>query len=117
MDRVMVRAKNAAHAQVGDRVEFKLSSRTRLKGLFVMYMFPVIGLLIGAFSADGLSQMLGLNRNVGLFIFTALGLTVAVFIARGVGRRMERKEELTPIVFRILQRAKPSQAQKSAQRL
>jgi positive regulator of sigma E activity len=79
-----------------------------------MYMFPVIGLLIGAFSADSLSQMIGLNRNVGLFIFTVLGLTVAVFIARGVSRRMERNEELTPVVFRILQRAKPPHAQRSA---
>jgi sigma-E factor negative regulatory protein RseC len=109
MDQARVKAKNAAEARVGDRVQFRLSSKTRLKGLFVMYIFPVLGLLVGAFSADTLSELLGLNRNLGLVVFTILGLALAVLLARLVGSRMESSQQLVPVVFRILQRAKPSQ--------
>ena len=107
MDRARVKAKNAAGARVGDRVEFKLSSKTRLKGLFVMYMFPVLGLLVGAFSADSLSELMGLNRNLGLFMFTILGFVLAILLARLISRRMETRQELTPVVSRILQKARP----------
>ena len=106
MDKMSVKARNAAQARVGDRVELRLSSKTRLKGLFVMYMFPVIGLLVGAFSADGLSNLIGLNRNFGLLVFTLLGLVLALLMARWVSRRMERRQELTPVVFRILRSTK-----------
>jgi len=106
MDLVRVKARNAAHARVGDRVELKLSARTRLKGLFVMYMFPVIGLLVGAFSADSLSGLIGLNRDFGLFAFTFLGLALALLLARWVSHRMEMRQELTPVISRIVQSAR-----------
>ncbi len=107
MDKVMVTARNAAQAQVGDQVEFKLSTKTQLKGLFVLYMFPVLGLLIGAFSADGLSGLIGLNEDVGLFVFILLGVAIAFLSARLVSRRMETRQELTPVVSRIVRKAKP----------
>lgn len=105
MDRMMVKAKNVARARKGDEVEFYLSTKTKLKGLIILYMFPVIGLLVGAFSGSSLSGPLGLNKNVGLILFTLTGLILAFLLARFLAGRMEARQELTPTISRVVRRA------------
>jgi len=36
MDRMVVKAKNVARARKGDKVELHLSTKTKLKGLFIL---------------------------------------------------------------------------------
>ena len=105
MDRMIVKAKNAARARKGDEVELYLSTKAKLKGLFILYMFPVLGLLVGASSANSLSGLLGLNNNIGMALFTISGLVLAILFARLLAGRMEAKRELTPIVSRVVHRA------------
>jgi len=105
MDRMIVKAKNAAQARKGDQVELYVSTRTKLKGLFLLYMFPVIGLLVGALSSHSLSGLFGMNENVGMALFTSAGFAAALLLARFVAGRMETREELTPMVSRVLRRA------------
>lgn len=105
LDRMIVKARNAARARIGDEVELYVSTKTKLKGQFVLYIFPVLGLLIGAFSANSLSRLLGLNQNVGMAIFTLGGLILAFLLARFISKRMETRQELTPMVSRVLRRA------------
>ena len=103
-DRMVVRAENVAHAQSGDEVEIYLNTRTKLKGLFMVYIFPVLGLLAGAVIGNNLSQHLGLNKDVGTVLLSFSGLALAFLLARILGTRMEANKELTPIVSRILRR-------------
>ncbi len=104
-DRMVIKAKNLAHARKGDEVELYLSTKTKLKGLFILYMFPVLGLLVGAFSGNSLSEVLGLNQNSGMVMFTLSGLILSVLLARFLAGRMEANQELTPLVSRVLRRA------------
>jgi sigma-E factor negative regulatory protein RseC len=104
-DRMVIKAKNLAHARKGDEVELYLSTKTKLMGLFILYMFPVLGLLVGAFSANSLSETLGLNQNSGMVMFTLFGLIVAFLLARFLAGRMEASQKLTPLVSRVLRRA------------
>jgi positive regulator of sigma E activity len=101
-DRVVVKARNAVHAQQGDEVELCLNAKTRFKGLFVLYLFPVLGLVTGAFSAKSLSGFFGLSANLGLAVFTLSGFVLAMLGMRLVSRRMEAKGELTPSVSRVV---------------
>jgi sigma-E factor negative regulatory protein RseC len=102
---MVVRAENVARAQSGDEVEIYLNTRTKLKGLFMVYIFPVLGLLAGAVIGNSLSPQLGLNRDVGTVLLSFSGLALAFLLARILGTRMEANQELTPIVSRILRRA------------
>jgi positive regulator of sigma E activity len=86
-------------------VELFLSTKTKLKGLFVLYIFPVIGVLVGAFSSKSLSGLFGLSQNAGTFLFTVAGFIAAVLLARFVGNRMEAREELVPVIVRVVGRA------------
>ena len=104
-DRMLVKAKNLAAAQKGDEVELYLNSRTQLKCVFMVYMVPVIGLLIGAFLGSGLSTLVRLGPNIGIFLLSAVGLVVGFMLTRLYSNRMETKNALTLRVTRIVRRS------------
>ena len=104
-NRMVVKARNLARAREGDEVELYLSTKTKLKGLFIMYMFPVIGLLVGAFSANSLAELTGLNKTVAMALFTSGGLVLAFLLARFLGDRMETSQKLMPSISRVVRRA------------
>jgi len=107
-DRVVVKARNAAHAQIGDEVEIFLSTKSHLKTVFMVYMVPVLGLLVGAISAKNLSIFLGLDENLGLVLFPILGLVLAFLLVRLFEARMKARRELIPIVSRVIRRSIPA---------
>jgi positive regulator of sigma E activity len=106
MDRMRVKARNVARARVADEVELYLSSKTKLKGSFVLYMFPVFGMVIGAFSAKSLSGLLGLSLDIGMVVFTLSGLGLALVLARLASNRMATKGELMPVISRVVGRTR-----------
>jgi sigma-E factor negative regulatory protein RseC len=105
-DQMVVKAQNTAHAKKGDEVELYLSTKTKLTGTAIMYLIPVLGIFVGAFSANPLSEALGLNPSLGMALFTITGLVSAVFLMRYLASRMESKKALTPLVKRVIMRAR-----------
>ena len=104
-DRMRVKARNTAGAKQGDEVELYLSTKTQLKCVFLAYMVPVFGLMIGAFSAKSLSAFMGLNPKVGMALFSLAGVVLAYILVRQYSKRMEIKDALTPLVKRVVKRA------------
>jgi len=101
-DLMLVKAKNAADAKKGDEVELFISTATKLKCVFMVYMVPVFGLMIGAFSASSLSGLLGLNPKIGTVLFSLAGVVLAYILVRRYSNRMEIKDALTPLVKRVI---------------
>ncbi|MGD8992414.1 MAG: SoxR reducing system RseC family protein [Desulfobacterales bacterium] len=101
-DQMVVKAQNSARAKKGDEVELYLSTGTKLKGTAIVYLLPVLGIFVGAFSANPLSKMLGLNPSLGMAFFTLTGLVAAVFLMRYLANRMGAKQALNPIVKRVV---------------
>ena len=104
-DKMVVKAKNVLGAKMGDEVEIYLSSKKRLKGLFIIYILPVLGLLSGAFLGHGIAPLLGLSEEVGTLFFTLSGLLLAFFIIPLFSNRMEASGQMIPLVSRITRRA------------
>ena len=104
-DRMLVKAKNPVAARKGDEVELFLDTKTQLKCVFMVYMVPVIGLLIGAFSGNSLSTFAGLSPNMVILLFSAIGLGAGFMITRFFSNRMETKNALTLRVTRVVKRA------------
>ena len=104
-DRMLVKARNLTDARKGDEVELFLNTKTQLKCVFMVYMVPVIGLLVGAFSGNSLSTLVGLRPNAGIFLFSALGLGAGFLITRLYSNRMETKNAMTLRVTRVVKRA------------
>ena len=101
-DQMVVKAQNAARAKRGDEVELYLSTKTKLKCTAIVYLLPVLGLFVGAFSATPLSEALGFNRSLGMVVFTLAGLISAVFLMRYLSNRMDGTQALTPLVKRVI---------------
>ena len=101
-DQMIVKAKNTAEAKKGDEVELYLSSKTKLKGTAIVYLIPVLGIFVGAFSASPLSTAIGLNPSVGMALFTISGLVASVWLMRYLANRMGSTDALTPVVKRVV---------------
>ena len=104
-DIMIVKAENPIKARQGDLVEVYLSTATKMKCLFIIYILPVLGLLTGAFSSVSLSSMIGLNPDIGMVLFAFLGLGIALAAVRIYNNRVARRSSLTPAVKRIIRRA------------
>lgn len=105
-DQMLVKARNTADAKKGDEVELYLSTKTKLKGTAIVYLLPVFGIFAGAFSANPLSEALGLNPSLGMALFTLTGLVLAVLLMRYLANRMDSNQALTPLVKRVIMRAR-----------
>jgi sigma-E factor negative regulatory protein RseC len=97
-----VKAQNTARAKKGDEVELYLSTKTKLKCTAIVYLIPVLGIFLGAFSADPLSKALGLNPSLAMVVFTLTGLVSAIFLMRYLANRMAAGQTLTPLVKRVI---------------
>jgi sigma-E factor negative regulatory protein RseC len=97
-----VKALNTAGARIGDRIVLSFESAALLKATFLIYVFPIILLIIGAvlgqmlapfieFSPAGLSVVLGFA-----FFFTAL------FIMKVRANKMAKKDAYQPKIIKIL---------------
>ena len=100
-----VKAINAAGAKEGDRILLLFETSSLLKATFLLYVFPILLLIIGAvlgqemaprldFSPSGLSALTGFS-----FFFTA------VLIVKIRANKMALKKEYRPKVIKILARA------------
>ena len=105
-DQMLVKAQNTARAKKGDEVELYLSTKTKLKGTAIVYLIPVFGIFVGAFSANPLSAAIGMNPSLGMPVFTLAGLILSVFLMRYLANRMDSKQALTPLVKRVIMTAR-----------
>jgi sigma-E factor negative regulatory protein RseC len=106
VDQMVVKAQNTVRAKKGDEVELYLSTATKLKGTAIVYLLPVLGIFVGAFSAGPLSKVLGLNPTLGMVIFTITCIVSAVFLMRYLADRMAARQTLTPLVKRVIRSAR-----------
>ena len=97
-----VKVLNTAGARAGDRIVLSFETASLLKATFLIYVFPIILLIVGAalgqmlaplieFSPSALSVLLGF-----VFFFTAL------FIMKSRANKMAQKNAYQPKITKIL---------------
>ena len=96
------RALNKASADVGDLVMLHLSSHTLLKGAFVLYLIPALGLLTGAVAGSSFSKQLALGQTGAAIFFGLAGLILGFIITAMISRRMSADNRLTPEITKIV---------------
>lgn len=99
-----VDAINSAGAQVGDRIVLYFETASLLKASFLLYVFPIIGLLIGALVGHWLSSGLGTNASATAAVF-GFGFLVLVFmLARSKANKLARSDRYKPKIIKVLSR-------------
>jgi sigma-E factor negative regulatory protein RseC len=93
---------NEIGARIGDRILIDIKTSAFLKATFLLYVFPIIGLTIGAMLGVKVSEHFGYDASVcsATIGFAAFFLTVA--IVRIEGNRMGRQKAYRPQIIKIL---------------
>jgi sigma-E factor negative regulatory protein RseC len=97
-----VAAINDVGARVGDQILLSIKSTTVLKVSFMLYIFPILLMLIGAVIGQNLAPLFNLNPS-GLS--AALGIScfiISFVLIRLTGNRLAEKKEYRPHIVRII---------------
>jgi len=101
-DQMEVKAINEVGAKVGDRIILSFKTSSLLKASFLLYVFPILLLIVGAaigqeiaprfdFNPSGLAAIMGFS-----FFFAAL------LIIKTTADKLAKKSEYRPKVIKIL---------------
>lgn len=102
-NRMLVKATNVVNADRGDSVEIHMNSSFQLKCIFIVYMIPVLGIIIGAFLSESLSILIGINASMGTAIFTLTGFLLSLTISRALIHKITNGNEINPTIKRVLE--------------
>ena len=104
-DQMEVKAINEAGAKVGDRIVLFFETSSLLKATFLLYVFPILLLIIGAAIGQEMAPHIDFNPS-GLSALTGFSFFfAAVLIIKLRANKMAQKKEYRPKIVKILNRA------------
>ena len=101
-DDMEVQAINAVGGKVGDRVVLSFETAPLLKATFLIYVFPILLLLAGAWIGLKLAPAFNLDPSTASAIGGLSFLALAFVYVKSKGTRMSRQDQYRPKVIRIL---------------
>lgn len=93
---------NTAGAGEGDRVVLTFESGSLLKATFLIYVFPILVMIGGAFFGQEVAESLQMNEKVVPVVFAFLFLGAALFLVKRTGNRMALQDRYRPRISRIV---------------
>jgi sigma-E factor negative regulatory protein RseC len=96
---------NPIGAGIGDRIVLKMDSSRLLKATFLVYMFPILMLILGAGAGEWIARSAGLDSPAPPALLGFGGLVAGLLIMRVLANRLARKDEYRPRIVRILGKA------------
>lgn len=96
---------NPIGAGIGDRIVLKMDSSRLLKATFLVYMFPILMLILGAGAGEWIARSAGLNSPAAPALLGFAGLAAGLLIMRILANRLARKDGYRPRIVKILGKA------------
>ena len=97
-----VDAINEAGAKVGDRIVLNLETGPLLKVTFLLYVFPIILLIIGAAIGQRIATMLGMDSS-GLSVLVGFTfLFAAVLFIKLKANNLAKNDKYRPTIIKII---------------
>jgi sigma-E factor negative regulatory protein RseC len=97
-----VEAFNDAGAVVGDRIVLRVASGALLKVSFMLYVFPILLLILGAIVGQILGPALHYDPSSFSLLLGGTCFGLAFILIRVRSSRMARKTEYRPRIVRVL---------------
>ena len=96
------RVANPIGAQAGDLVKLHLSSMNLLTGEAILYLLPILGLLVGAFTGAWLAKVYGLTEIFGSLGGAITGLVVGYTVVITLDRSPSLRRRIMPTITNIV---------------
>ena len=97
-----VKAINEAGARVGDRIVLSLETSSLLKATFLLYVFPILLLIIGAAIGQEMAPKFDFNPSGFSAIMGFAFFFAALLIIKTTANKLARKNEYRPKIIKIL---------------
>jgi len=99
-----VNAINEAGARKGDRIVLSFETSSLLKATFLLYVFPILLLIIGAAIGQEMAPKFDFNPSGFSAIIGFIFFFAALLIIKTAANRLARKNEYRPKIIKILTR-------------
>ena len=96
-----VKVKNRLGAKIGDTVIISIKTTSLLKVAFLLYIFPILCMILGAVIGKKLAFSFTLDESLTSVLSGVIFFCVSFFLIRIKGRKMAFKEEYTPAILRV----------------
>ncbi|MFP3911084.1 MAG: SoxR reducing system RseC family protein [Desulfobacteraceae bacterium] len=103
--KMVVEVPNELGAQNGDRVEVSIPTGSFLKLTLLVYLFPIVALIAGAYAGEQWAGFVGMNPTVASIIGGGLSTAIAFIALRALDRRFRMRGQTGPRMTRILLRS------------
>ena len=101
-DEMEVEALNDARAVVGDRIVLRVASGALLKVSFMLYVFPILLLIVGAIVGQTLGPAFQFDSSSFSLLLGGVCFLIAFIFIRVRSSRMARKTEYRPRIVRVI---------------
>jgi sigma-E factor negative regulatory protein RseC len=99
-----VNAINEAGARKGDRIVLSFETSSLLKATFLLYVFPILLLIIGAAIGQEMAPKFDFNPSGFSAIMGFIFFFAALLIIKTTANRLAEKNEYRPKIIKILTR-------------
>ncbi len=99
---MLIEVKNILNAKEGDRVEVSVPEGTFVKLSLMVYIFPIICLMAGAFLGNFLSMGLNTDPSATAAITAAIFLAASFILLKLVEKKKGTGEKYSPRMTRII---------------
>ncbi|MCF8069082.1 MAG: SoxR reducing system RseC family protein [Desulfobacterales bacterium] len=97
-----VEAINEVDAKPGDTVVLAYATSSLLKATFLLYVFPIICMIIGAVIGQKYAPDMSMGESAASAIVGFTFFFVAVFVVKISGNKMAEKAKYTPKITRVI---------------
>jgi len=101
---MQVKVKNKLGAKIGDTVIISIKTTSLLKAAFLLYIFPILFMILGAVIGKKLAPSFTLDESLTSVLSGVIFFCISFFLIRIKGKKMAFKEEYTPAILRIKKR-------------
>jgi sigma-E factor negative regulatory protein RseC len=99
---MVIEVPNDLQAKVDDRVEISVPTRSLLKLSLLVYFFPILGLIIGAFAGSIWAPSFHVQPTLASIVSGGSVMGITFWVLRGMDRSAQAKGTYQPRMRRIL---------------
>lgn len=99
-----VEAINLVNARAGDVIQLSMDTAALLKATFLLYVFPILCMLIGAFAGNVVGKALGMNPSAISALVGIISFIASMVLVRKRAGVMALKMKYQPKITRIIGR-------------
>ena len=102
-----VEAINEAGAQIGDQVVIGFETASLMKVSFLIYIFPILGLIAGAIVGEAVAPYFSMNKSLSALLIGGFVFFLCYLFVRKKGNELAKDRSYHPKVIRILPTPQP----------